>query len=493
MFVRRKIDIGFSHREVETFKPHQQNARKRGMSIEEILKSFHKVRHSLFFCKLAQNHNHDFTSMCTCCRCPRGNGQCENVEWSNLDINGEHRNPLHSNFCCEDVYIRLITLYSYHPKYFSLLQKGINQQQIVSRKKQWRKSTSSKTSSSCNSSKSESSKKNKMRCVGGPIQTGVPSVTPVQLSKEPTISPTGFPSAPPIQPSKEPTHSPTGLPSVSPAQTSMSKEPTASPTLKVATTLSPSLVPTKSSYPSEIPSSSEQPTDFTNFNATNETEPPQAASGSPTQAPSGNSLVIGLIEICQCDSLDLCTSKPIVQGTNVRICSFASASNGEKLTHKFASLELESVDYDNDVNIIVDGDEVLDDTEQVCDVEQQKCYVSASADDFFFLPELPPRIVAKGSVVVVVGINATESNQVSLRFLRNIDLQKVTAYNAVNGVAETGTSKPAPIAVRKFALVFALYVSVVGFGIFLWSRLLRKHPTSMEYDVELEDENEDYD
>ena len=350
------------------------------------------------------------------------------------------------------------------------IQKGNDQHRLLPRTKgPWYAKTSMSSSSpssskssvsSKSSKKSLSSKKQKMRCFGGPVQAQVPSISPV------------------VQTPNEPLHTVTQQPS---AQDSN------------ATSALPTLVPTESSYPTDIAVGTGSPT-TSEFPASNTPSNPASIEPLvPSQSPVTEMLAFGLIQICQCDDLDICINQPLSEGTTLRLCSYATATDGIRLLPKITSLKLESLGFKEGISIIVDGTEVIDDTEQSCDFLLQKCYVSISVDDFFLFPELPTALIAKGAVVAAIQSgNETVSGQASLPFQRTIDLQKITTFNAVNGVADSQGGERSPVKVRKLALVFAVYVTVVGLGlIFGWIWLFPRRSTPMEHEISFDDDEND--
>jgi hypothetical protein len=309
----------------------------------------------------------------------------------------------------------------------------------------------------------------------------MPSETPSQVTGYPSIQPSletpsqhmGYPtpaaSVAPILHAK--TESPsmghltmpyhaTGVPTPSP-----SVQRSEESTLQEVTTLHPSSFPTLLTLPT--------------LGVTNHTRSPTSATESPAKDLVRPVLMLdldGLIAVCHCDSLNDCINRPIVQGTTLRICSFVNGTTPMNITPSVENLEIEAVGYDKRFQVIANGTKVSNDVEEGCESQLQACTITTPVDEIFLLPEMPPKIIVTGAVVAVSGNGAWIA--ASIPFETVIEMQKLTTFDTWNGAADTGGSSS--FSFRKFSLVFAIYISLVGVVVFLWSCLRRRFHSSAD-------------
>jgi hypothetical protein len=133
--------------------------------------------------------------------------------------------------------------------------------------------------------------------------------------------------------------------------------------------------------------------------------------------------MLDAIEVCRCDEDNACIGGKLTQAMELlRLCFFASNEQTIALVNNL-KLDQPSL-YSAD--ILVDDAEISDQVVRTCDNSRQTCDVVAPVDAEFFVSDVPPPLMAQGTVVV----SPLRNERRNLRGSRRVE-QVIIAFNVV--------------------------------------------------------------
>jgi hypothetical protein len=138
--------------------------------------------------------------------------------------------------------------------------------------------------------------------------------------------------------------------------------------------------------------------------------------------------MLDAIEVCYCNEDNVCIGAKLTKVMELlRLCFFAS---DEQTIESVNNLKLDQPSLYS-ADILVDDAEISDQVERTCDDGRQTCVVLTPVDAAFFVLDVPPPLMAQGTVVSTV---RHESR--SLRGSRRVE-QVVMAFNVVVELEKT--------------------------------------------------------